>query len=572
VLDSRVPFRCTAYKGVSQRVAVFLCQGCGAELGSWSGKCPQCGTTETIRVAPVKDALLNRVVKQKYRITKKLGQGGMGAVYLGEQLGIGQKVALKFLKSEFSADPELARRFLNEAKSYARVAHPNAVALHDFGQDEEGNLFIAMEYCEGVDLKRILAQQKRLSIGESIELCLQVADVLGHAHQRGIVHRDLKPENIMVRRGMRGLHAKVLDFGIARLLNDGTQLTVAGSIAGTPRYMSPEQVEGKEADLRADIYSLGVVLFECVTGRQPFDGATVTDIMRKQVQVPMPHLRDISPELNYPELDNVIQTACAKRPELRWGDMTRFATALSEALPTQTGVPISTSSGILSPLAMSAHLTPAPFSAAGTIPALSATQTQMSVSDATQASTSAPSLRASVSRSKVPLAVLAALLLLAVVGAVSALNARRSDAVLVEPRAVVPTVVPVVTGASTGDVVKANAGVVKEASRQLSEASARTTLGQGKTAFDVGKLDESETYLKSVDVETSVAPEAAALLKRIESIRKAVAQADALRIRGQCPAALPIYRSALELNGRFEDALRGAASCQASVIAPVMDP
>jgi serine/threonine-protein kinase len=201
-------------------------------------------------------------------------------VYFAEQLGIGHRVALKFLKSEFSTDAEIARRFLNEAKSYARVAHPNAVALHDFGQDDEGNLFIAMEYCEGVDLKKVIAEQGRLPLIEGIEVVLQVADVLANAHEKGVIHRDLKPENIMIRRGIRGIHAKVLDFGIARLMDAGTKLTVAGAIAGTPRYMSPEQVEGKEVDLRADIYSLGICLFEAITGHQPFDGTTITEILR----------------------------------------------------------------------------------------------------------------------------------------------------------------------------------------------------------------------------------------------------------------------------------------------------
>ena len=121
---------------------------------------------------------------------------------------------------------------------------------------------------------------------EAIDVVLQVADVLANAHEKGVMHRDLKPENIMMRRGMRGVHAKVLDFGIARLMDAGTRLTVAGAIAGTPRYMSPEQVEGKEVDLRADIYSLGIVLFELLTGVQPFDGSTIAEILRKQAVEP----------------------------------------------------------------------------------------------------------------------------------------------------------------------------------------------------------------------------------------------------------------------------------------------
>ena len=165
-------------------MAVFICQGCGAEYPTWAGKCPQCGNQETIRLQ-AGDQMVDKVIKGKFKIIRKLGQGGMGAVYLAEQVGIGHQVALKFLKSEFSSDAEIARRFLNEAKSYARVAHPNAVALHDFGQDDEGNLYIAMEYCEGIDLKKVIAEQGRLPLIEAVEIVLQVADVLANAHSQG---------------------------------------------------------------------------------------------------------------------------------------------------------------------------------------------------------------------------------------------------------------------------------------------------------------------------------------------------------------------------------------------------
>lgn len=315
-------------------MAVFICQGCGAELPEWNGRCPACGNTETIRVAQQADPMIDRVIKGKFKLIKRLGQGGMGTVYLAEQVGLGNRLALKFLKAEFSADAEIARRFLNEAKSYARVAHPNAVALHDFGQDDDGNLFIAMELCEGVDLKRVIGERGRLGLSDAVEIVLQVADVLTSAHENGIVHRDLKPENIMVRKTRRGLHVKVLDFGIARMMDAGTRLTMAGSIAGTPRYMSPEQVEGKDVDHRADVYSLGIVLFETLTGRQPFDGTTVAEILRRQVTEPLPHLVEFCAELDLPDLDGVVQRACAKRRDDRWPDMTAFAQALSQATPT----------------------------------------------------------------------------------------------------------------------------------------------------------------------------------------------------------------------------------------------
>ncbi|WP_331104286.1 serine/threonine-protein kinase [Archangium sp.] len=273
-----------------------------------------------------------RTISGRYRILRKVGHGGMGSVYLAEQPGLGHKVALKFLNPALSQDESIARRFLNEARSYGLVAHPNAVALHDFGQDEEGNLFISMEYVEGQDLKTLLKAVGRLPTGEALDIALQLADVLAHAHWQKVVHRDLKPENVMVHRGLRGYHVKVLDFGIARILADGaTRLTDQGVAAGTPRYMAPEQVQGKEVDARADIYALGLVLFEMLTGTTAVNGTTIAEIMHKQFHQPTPALAEVLPELDSPTLNAIIQKATAKAPEARFASMEEFAEALKAA-------------------------------------------------------------------------------------------------------------------------------------------------------------------------------------------------------------------------------------------------
>ncbi|MFP2930521.1 serine/threonine protein kinase [Pyxidicoccus sp. 3LG] len=318
-------------------MATFICQRCEAQYETWGGACPACGGTELLRVAAPEDRMVGRIIANRYRILRRLGQGGMGSVYLAEQVGIGQQVAMKFLNSGLSLDPDVARRFLNEAKSYARVAHPNAVTLHDFGQDEEGTLYISMEYVEGDDLKRVLAATGRLPVHEASDIILQVADVLAYAHARQVIHRDLKPENVMVRQGMRGWHVKVLDFGIARISDGATRLTLQGAVAGTPRYMSPEQAMGLDVDSRADIYAVGVVLFELLTGHQPFDGTSVAEIMQKQVHQPMPHLSEVVADLDLPAIDAVIQKATAKKRVERYATMEAFATDLNNALPTLTG-------------------------------------------------------------------------------------------------------------------------------------------------------------------------------------------------------------------------------------------
>ena len=567
-------------------MAVFICQGCGAEHSSWGGKCPNCGTSETIRLAPATDRMVDRVVKGKFKIIRKLGQGGMGAVYLAEQLGIGHRVALKFLKAEFSSDVEIARRFLNEAKSYARVAHPNAVALHDFGQDEEGNLFIAMEYCEGVDLKKVIAEQGRLPLIEAIEIVLQVADVLANAHEKGVIHRDLKPENIMIRRGIRGVHAKVLDFGIARLMDAGTKLTVAGAIAGTPRYMSPEQVEGKEVDARADVYSLGVVLYESLTGHQPFDGTTITEILRKQVTQPLPSLATSVPELDYPELEAVLQRACLKPVDARWPDMISFASALSQAIPTQAHLSLPPLQRSNKPTASSNNLSGiAPPGAAldeGSAHTLIKTGEASAVVRATPAPKSSAGLTTQLGESslpptaptsKAPLFVLGSLVLVVLAGGAYLFSRPEAQPPVVVKDDVAPPVLkdPVVEPLKVDPGAEAMMKALREQEQRSREENARTSLGKGKTEFEVAKLDEAETYLKSVAAESEASVEAKALLGKIDSIREKLKVAGSLRARGQCDEALPLFKAVLDLNGRVKDAIDGAADCRRSMVNTTME-
>ncbi len=316
----------------------IICQGCAAELATWTGHCPHCGWTKSVEVKQRQDALIGRVIGGRYKIVQKLGQGGMGAVYLAEHTGVGQRVAIKFLNPSFSGDPDVVRRFLNEAKSYGQIGHPHAVQLHDFGQDDDGNLFISMEYIEGQDLKKVLEKVKRFSLRDALDIALQVCDVLGYAHDKGIVHRDLKPENIMLVKGLRGYHAKVLDFGVARLMGEqGTRVTATGSITGTPRYMSPEQAEGRDADHRTDIYALGLVLYECVSGAHPFGSATIAETLRRQVVEPVPHLSEARPDLRLPDaLDDAIQKAVEKNRERRFQSMKELAQALVPLMPTGT--------------------------------------------------------------------------------------------------------------------------------------------------------------------------------------------------------------------------------------------
>jgi eukaryotic-like serine/threonine-protein kinase len=269
-----------------------------------------------------------RIVANRYEIVRQIGAGGMGAVFLAKQLGVGNMVALKFLSTHLSADPTLRKRFAREAAMALEVTHPGAAQLLDSG-DDNGQLFIVFEYVAGDDLSTVLDQQGALPFADAVEIALKVASVLAFAHGRGVVHRDIKPENIRLRRDLVGWHVKVLDFGIARLMDDvGTQLTQEGSVAGTPRYMAPEQISANAVDARTDIYSLGLVLFEMLTGREAFARESTPQLMWAQMHTPVPPLREVQPERDFSDLDAVIAMATAKQPEARFSTAAAFINAL----------------------------------------------------------------------------------------------------------------------------------------------------------------------------------------------------------------------------------------------------
>jgi serine/threonine-protein kinase len=543
-------------------VAVFICQSCGNEHSSWEGKCPKCGQTEIIKLNQAQDKMIDKVIKGKFKLIRKLGQGGMGAVYLAEQMGIGHRVAIKFLKSEFSDDVEIARRFMREAKSYARVAHPNAVVFHDFGQDEDGNLFIAMEYCEGVDLKKVIQEQKRLPVADAVDIILQVADVLANAHLKGVIHRDLKPENIMLRKGMRGVHAKVLDFGIARVLHDGTQLTVQGAIAGTPRYMSPEQVEGRDVDNRADIYALGILTFETLTGVQPFDGNTIAEILRRQVMDPMPHLSSVSPDVDFPEIDAVLQKACAKRPDDRYPDMTAFASALAQATPTHQG------RGLTGILRATESAATADDGTNGTVvraESLLVQKPKQSVLNATINENMPGRLPASDSivvapRSKAPWIVLG-LTALAVAGASGVVLLYKPAEVVVPPPPVAKE------DPKPKPPVDPQPPPPQQPTQNERDADrGRDYLARGKNAWERGDIEEAYQFFKDVPEGTDFKPEATTFMGHIDTIREKLKAAQAQRHRGNCDAAIPLFNDVLKLNGKIGDASGGLKACQAAAL------
>jgi serine/threonine protein kinase/dienelactone hydrolase len=298
------------------------CPKCQAGIADDSRFCSKCGTpihssdkvfisqTRTI-LRPMQELLPGTTLADKYNIIEILGKGGMGVVYKAEDTKLRRNVALKFLPPELVQDKEAKERFVLEAQAAAALSHPNICTIHEI-DEEEGKSFIAMEYVEGQSLKERI-EQGPLGINEVLDISLQVAEGLEEAHKKGIIHRDIKSANIMVTEKDQ---AKVMDFGLAKV-KGGTLLTREGTTLGTLAYMSPEQARGEEVDHRSDIWSLGVVMYEMLSGQLPFQGDREASILYSVVHEEPKPLKDMKRDLP-PELQQIINRALKKKPESRY--------------------------------------------------------------------------------------------------------------------------------------------------------------------------------------------------------------------------------------------------------------
>src|SRR6184192_95819 len=259
----------------------------------------------------VSDTLINTLFDGRYRIMRKLGTGGMANVYLAEDQELGRRVAIKILDDRHAGDDQFVERFRREAKNAASLSHPNIVSIYDRGE-AEGTYYIAMEYLDGRSLKELIVSRGPAPVNIAIDYARQILAAIRFAHRHGIVHRDIKPHNVLVDAEGR---LKVTDFGIARA--GASQMTEAGSIIGTAQYLSPEQAKGAPVDQTSDLYSVGVVLYELLTGVVPFTGDTPVEIAMKHLSATPEPPSAKRPDVPR-ELDMVVLRALAKDPEDRY--------------------------------------------------------------------------------------------------------------------------------------------------------------------------------------------------------------------------------------------------------------
>ena len=319
---------------MEQDTGKLKCVVCSGLSPAGSEKCTQCGAELVEPQGEDGDPLVASVIENRFLIIEKIGAGGMGMVYRAEQLSVHRKVAVKILtKWRYSDDATLAARFQKEAESASKLTNPHTVTIFDFGVTEDRNLFMAMELIDGQSLTGKIKKSGALDWSEAFSIAEQIADSIAEAHSIGIVHRDLKPDNVMlVKRGDDDDFVKVLDFGIAKVLEqDGTDqrtaLTRTGMVFGTPQYMAPEQIRGERILPQTDIYALGVMIYEMIAGKLPFDSESPMGVLTKHLTEEPRPLRNINDDLPADAV-RLVEIAMEKNPEDRFSSMEEMASQM----------------------------------------------------------------------------------------------------------------------------------------------------------------------------------------------------------------------------------------------------
>jgi eukaryotic-like serine/threonine-protein kinase len=312
------------------------CPVCGSRFSPDGRFCPFDGTPLVAAVGwdASHDALLGSVIDGRYEVLSVIGEGGMGTVYEVRHRALGKRFALKALRKDLALDAEIAARFIQEARTAAAVSHPGLVEITDFGRLESGQVYFVMELLEGQSLAALLRNGGPLPAARGLAIVRQLVHALKAAHDASIVHRDLKPDNIHVGRGDGDTDVvKIVDFGLAKVIGS-SKLTRAGMVFGTPHYMSPEQAAGEVVDHRADIYALGIVMYEMFTGKVPFEADSYMGVLTKHMYMAPASPSELSPELkSLGALEEVILRCLQKRPQARYDNLAALLVELEQRLP-----------------------------------------------------------------------------------------------------------------------------------------------------------------------------------------------------------------------------------------------
>ncbi len=339
-----------------------VCTTCAAEYGDDKLFCERDGTP--LRKSGAGTDLVGEVIADRYHITKKLGEGGMGQVYLAEHVKMGRRCAIKIMTPGTMSDPDAISRFNREAANASRISHPNVCAIYDFGETPEGLIYLAMELIDGKSLTALLDETPTMPLARAANIIVQCGEALHVAHELGIVHRDLKPDNIMVITARGKDTVKVVDFGIAKAMSgdEGSRqkVTKTGFVVGTPEYMSPEQLAGDPVNGRSDIYSLGLVFYRMLTGTSPFPADSQQETMIKRLTDDPLTLAAARPDVRFPaELQRVMDRALARAPSERYADAADFARDVRKLATTMTGsVDVEAGTQVVRPEDLKAALPP----------------------------------------------------------------------------------------------------------------------------------------------------------------------------------------------------------------------
>lgn len=327
--------------------ATKTCGLCGSEFDASLKFCPNDGTP--LRGTESTEPLIGQVIADRYRVVSKLGEGGMGRVYLAEHVRMGRKCAVKMINPELARTEAAIARFNREAANASQINHPHVAQVYDFGEGPDRTVYLAMEYVEGETMSALVRREGPLTVRRAATLMKQVAEALAAAHHRGIVHRDLKPDNILVTRQYDGSECiKVVDFGIAKTVQpdgsdtgSGQTLTSAGVSVGTPEYMSPEQLAGERLDGRSDLYSAGLVFFHLLTADLPHPRVTSRETLAHRLTEPPRTLMQARPDKRWPPmLQPMLDWALATDPAKRYPTAQEFALDLSILIAAEPMDPI----------------------------------------------------------------------------------------------------------------------------------------------------------------------------------------------------------------------------------------